>query len=326
MMNSEKSMTGVTAVKDEMIRVANYYYKHKLNQQEIADKMAMSRQRVSRLLKKAEDEGIIEIRIRGYQASCAILEEKLTEILGIKLIRIVDSEDPIAISEVAMDYVENYLFDGCNLGVTFGYTLAQLCKVHRSVDYKNINVIQMVGGLNTSQNAEFKPDEIANRLASILGGQSHCLLMPAIINNVKLKDFIYEEDQFKPMLEKLKKVDTAILTIGSLMDHPNNVLKRDGYIKQEDQFILREKGGIGDVCLHFMGEDGKLTDEGFDKRIVGSSVEDIKKIPVRIGIAYGSHKVKPIIAACKGEFVNFLVTNLSTASEILNEMTGSPNV
>jgi DNA-binding transcriptional regulator LsrR (DeoR family) len=307
-------------MKDEMIRVANYYYKEKLNQQEIADKMAMSRQRVSRLLKRAEEEGIIEIRIHGYQESCVVVEEKLKDALGLKLVRIVDSEDPGIINEVALDYVENYLFEGCNLGVTFGYTLAQLCKLQRRNEEQNVNVIQMVGGLNTSQNTEFKPDEIVNRLAFILGGRPNCLLIPAIINNVKLKEFIYEEDQFKPMLDKLRNIDVAIMTIGSLTDHPNNVLTRDGYIKQEDQKMLRQKGGIGDICLHFINENGTITDEEFDKRVVGSSVEDIKSIPIRIGISYGLHKVKPIISACRGGFLNFLVTNLSTANEILKKL------
>ena len=50
----------------DMIKVAHYYYNFGYNQQQVADKFGMSRQRVNRLLKKALLEGIVEIKIRDY--------------------------------------------------------------------------------------------------------------------------------------------------------------------------------------------------------------------------------------------------------------------
>ena len=51
-------------MKEELIRAAYLYYIQKLNQQEIAEKMAMSRQRVGRLLRRAD----LQRACRGHRA------------------------------------------------------------------------------------------------------------------------------------------------------------------------------------------------------------------------------------------------------------------
>jgi DNA-binding transcriptional regulator LsrR (DeoR family) len=96
-------------MKEELVRAAHYYYVEKLTQQEIAQKMAMSRQRVSRLLKRAEEEGVVEIRVHGYSESCAKLEDQLRKKLRLDVARIVNSDDDLTIGEVAMDYIENHV-------------------------------------------------------------------------------------------------------------------------------------------------------------------------------------------------------------------------
>lgn len=305
-------------MKEELIRVAHYYYVLKLNQQEIAEKMAMSRQRVGRLLKRAEEEGVVEIRIRGYSDSCARIEDSLREKLGIEAARIVNSEEDSTISEAALDYIENHIGPGCSVGVAFGRTMAQLCKVQRKNTPGGIKVVQLLGGLNAFQNADYKPDEVASRFAEILGGIPYSLFIPALLNSVELKRLIYAEEQFQPMLKMIEDVDVAVITAGSLRNRGDNILIRDGYLKQDELERLKDMGAVGDVCLHFIDIEGRIVDEAFDQRVVGITAAGLKKIPVRILVSYGPHKVRPIIAAARGRFMNTLITNRSTAEAILS--------
>ena len=46
---------------DRIILVATLYYKEKLSQQEIAKRLGVSRPWISKLLKKAEDLGLVKI-------------------------------------------------------------------------------------------------------------------------------------------------------------------------------------------------------------------------------------------------------------------------
>jgi deoxyribonucleoside regulator len=49
-----------------LVRVARMYYEHGLNQQEIAGRVGLSRSRISRLLTKAREAGIVQVTILGF--------------------------------------------------------------------------------------------------------------------------------------------------------------------------------------------------------------------------------------------------------------------
>lgn len=50
---------------ERIILVATLYYKEKLSQQEIAQRLGVSRPWISKLLKKAEDMGLVKIEIQS---------------------------------------------------------------------------------------------------------------------------------------------------------------------------------------------------------------------------------------------------------------------
>ena len=51
--------------------------------------------------------------------------------------------------------------------------------------------------------------------------------------------------------------------------------------------------------------------------MIGISKQQIKKIPVRVGISYGKDKVEAIKGAIKGEMINVLVTDATTAEKLM---------
>ena len=67
----------------DIVKVAYYYYKLDFTQQEIADKMNFSRQKVNRMLKKASEENIVEININGYEDFDLHLEHLLEKSLSL---------------------------------------------------------------------------------------------------------------------------------------------------------------------------------------------------------------------------------------------------
>ena len=67
-----------------MSEVATLYYEKNLTQQEIAKKLNISRQTVSRLLGDAIDEKIVEIIIHNPEKDCRELEKKICDKFGIR--------------------------------------------------------------------------------------------------------------------------------------------------------------------------------------------------------------------------------------------------
>lgn len=307
----------------DIIKVVYYYYKLNFNQQEIADKMNFSRQKVNRLLKKAVEEDIVEIKINGYEDFDLHLEHLLEQKYNLyNALVVTNNLDDNAIGIAASNYL-NFLIDEsiesngkCDIGISWGNALCNLTKNYQVIDRKspNISVTQIVGGINTSD-ISIKPEEITNSLALLLGGKAYNLFAPALVKNKALIDMLYREKYYESIVSKYNELDIAIAGIGELEE--SSTVARYGYIDKEDLLKLRSKGGVGDVSFRVFDSSGEIVDRDFDETVMGIGGEELLKIPIRIGIAYGPEKVKAIKGAIKGNFINILITDDVTAKEIL---------
>lgn len=115
------------------------------------------------------------------------------------------------------------------------------------------------------------------------------------------------------------RIDIAALTVGALRE--NSMLIQDSYFKLEDFHALREKGAVGVVGFWFYNIDGEIVDREFNERVMGIPLEEYKKIDLRIGVAYGEQKVRPLIGAINGGFINMVVTDVLTARRLLEQET-----
>ena len=78
---------------DLLVEVARMYYDQDLTQQEIADKIYVSRSRVSRLIKKAKALGIVEIIIKPSFENHHNLEKILRDRFSLKDVLVAYSEN-----------------------------------------------------------------------------------------------------------------------------------------------------------------------------------------------------------------------------------------
>ncbi|MGP3785338.1 sugar-binding domain-containing protein [Paenibacillus sp. 1A_MP2] len=51
--------------------------------------------------------------------------------------------------------------------------------------------------------------------------------------------------------------------------------------------------------------------------MIGLGLEQLKKTKTVVGMAFGLHKIDCILAAVRGEYINMLITDESTASHII---------
>ena len=90
--------------KQEYRRVAYYYYKEGLTQEEIAKRMQMSRQRVNRIISSCIELGIVTINIEGLDNSNLELETKLEQKYGLKEVRVIDeAAEEMKIQELGIE-------------------------------------------------------------------------------------------------------------------------------------------------------------------------------------------------------------------------------
>ena len=65
--------------------------------------------------------------------------------------------------------------------------------------------------------------------------------------------------------------------------------------------------------------DGRAIDSEVNNRVIGISLEDLKKIDHVVGVTGGPEKINAIRAALKGKIINVLITDHVSAKKVLEE-------
>ncbi len=303
----------------EYRRVAFYYYKGGLTQEEIAKKMNMSRQRVNRIIKACVELGIVKITIEAMDESNLEIENRIEQKYQLKEVRLVDNiieKDIYAeLGDAAGKCLQALMQNNSIIGFTRGRaTSALVDSIPAAQQNGNITVTQLIG--NASEEQEYMGvDEVIYRFAEKFHGRTSRLYAPVIVKNKDLKMALTEEPYFKEAYRTIQKCDIAVVGIGTASSQWEHMTSL--YDTNDAKQTEWAKNVAGEVCTHFFDSEGKAVIPPFRDRIIAISLEDYMKIPVRIGVAGSLEKKEAIRAALKGGYVNVLITDLQTAKELL---------
>ena len=75
--------------------------------------------------------------------------------------------------------------------------------------------------------------------------------------------------------------------------------------------------GASEIAAYALTIDGKPCAQEYASRVVGLSLDEIRRIPLIIGAAATRDKARPIYAALRGGFLHTIVTDESAALRIL---------
>ena len=76
-------------------------------------------------------------------------------------------------------------------------------------------------------------------------------------------------------------------------------------------------GAVGDISLQYFNRDGQTAPyESYNERVAGLQLQELKQVPRRIAIAGGRSKIKAVLGALRGGFINVLITDESCARGI----------
>jgi DNA-binding transcriptional regulator LsrR (DeoR family) len=86
--------------------------------------------------------------------------------------------------------------------------------------------------------------------------------------------------------------------------------------------LLRERGAVGDICLHFFDRAGVPVITPLDARVISMALQELHHVKRAVGIAGGSRKLEAIRAALTGRWINVLITDRFTAERLLGDEAG----
>jgi DNA-binding transcriptional regulator LsrR (DeoR family) len=301
---------------DLMIKVSELYYIHEMTQLQIANRLRISRVKVSRILTNAKKRGIIEININYPIDNCVKLERKFETFFNLKEALIISNKYKSReiiyneVTRIAAKYLLKIIQNGDVLGVSWLRTLSQMSN-YIKYSGKKVDIIQMLGNLGSN---DISTDEVVRRLSNAFNGKHYFLPAPAIVDNEKIKNTIMSDSSITQVFRKMKTITVAIVGIGNLIKESTFVTS--GYLKKSDIDFLRKSNSVGDICGRFFDEKGNVNDTCFNRRVIGIDLEQLKKIPYVIGIVSGTQKAIAILGALRSGVLDVLITDEDTALEV----------
>lgn len=310
-----------------MTEIADLYYLKHFTQAEIAATLYISRPSVSRLLKKAEEEGIVEIKINRFLKRNYHLEELFKKNFGLKeaLILSCSSESNAdrlhSLGRLAAEYIDNKLNPGMTLGISWGRSVKAVVDTLHASEKGPISVVQIMGA-TANESGSISAQRLVRRVADIYNGQTYYLNAPLFVENDYVCETLRKNPAVSGTLQQAANADIILTGISSQnLISPRESAKSGAewmnYFTEEIIQEINQKQAVGCLISQFFDKNGVPIDCLWSRNCIGITLQQLKKVPDVVGIATGPDKAEAIRGALLGSYITSLVTDENTATEIL---------
>jgi lsr operon transcriptional repressor len=319
----EESMNEDTYAENMMIRVAWYYYKDNLTQNDIAKLLGISRARVVRLLEKARGEGIVQFHIKGHDRNCLGIEEEFKRFFSVKDAFVIpapykEKELSDSLSRAASQYLQNKLQENDIIGLGWGRAVSKTVDFLSMEPSRNISVVTLTGGVNYYLQSRRSQDGGMENFQDI-----HVIPAPFLASSEEMADSFLLEPSIKEILELANLSKYNVVGIGGV--YPDATIIQEEKMTVNELTYIKQQQAVGDILGQYYDKDGRVLDLPHHKRLIGTPLSKLKQLKNVIAVAGGKKKIEAIYGALKGDYIHTMITDEETAKSILEMEVKSKN-
>ena len=305
-----------------LLRVAWFYYKDELTQDEIARRLSISRASVGRMLERARRVGLVSITLNTDYLDAFELSAELRRVFGLAEALVVPDYDREPADRHALNariglggaqFMSTHLRPGGSFGVGWGETVSRVIASTNFGAVGPVHLVSLTGGVDgylqtilSSKGKGAGPVEITT--ATIIPS-------PILATTPTLAEALKAEPTIQQVLKQACSVDQALVGVGT--PTADATVTQMGYLTASEMRQLRELGVVGDILGQFFDHAGKVVDLPIHQRRIGIELDVLRRIPKVVGVAGGLHKAEAILGALHGGYLDVLVTNELTAIRLL---------
>ena len=294
-----------------LTKVAWYYYIEGYTQQEIGEYLSIPRLRVNRLLDKARKAGIIQFSVREGDSKRMIVERELITQFGLKDAFVVPSplnEQDIneSVAQAAAMYIHERLEKTGYINMGYGDTSSRILNHLANICEFPVNVVSLTGGVNYY---------LPNTRSSIFNAKLYLTPAPLLMASEDIVKAMEQEPSVKQIRHMATLAQMSIVGIGGV--DSNATLLTNATLNHSDVLLLSMQGAVGDMLWHFIDKDGNVIQSSLERRLMSTPLEQLKEMNNSIGVAGGSTKSEAILAALHGNYLDVLITDEATATNVL---------
>ncbi|MEW5992047.1 MAG: sugar-binding domain-containing protein [Chloroflexota bacterium] len=299
---------------DTLVRISRLYYELGETQERIAELVGLTRPQVSRLLKRARERGIVDIRVHdetGTPPAVGILQERF----GLREVHLAPSvsgpEDVLrrSVGRVAARVLRTHVHDGSVLGLSDGAHMAALADALPESPQPIACVVVPLGGGWWFGGGRAEP---YRRVAQALGATAISLYAPAVLPDPSVRVALEAHPTIGNVRALWARLDIAVFGVG----HRAWTAETFGEAALAE---LDASAAVGEIVVLPFDREGRFVGQSIRERIIAVEPEALARVPVTIAVAAGSSKVVPLLGALRTGCIRILVTDVATAEAVIAE-------
>lgn len=304
---------------DDAARAGWLYYVAGNNQEQIAQKLGVSRQTAQRLVSMSVSEGLIKVRLDHPIGRCMDLAEQLRSKYDLTFVDVVPS-DPgsssttLGVAQAAAAEIERRLRaqEPIVMAIGTGRTLKAAIEDLTPMDASQHKIVSLTGNIAPDGSASFY--NVIFNMADAIKARSFPMPLPVIASSRQERDMLLKQPMVRETLSLAARADVTLIGIGDL--GPKAPLFVDGFINKSELAALQKAGAVGEIVGWAFDADGKMI-EGLTNDRVASAPLPSPSVSLVIALAMGKKKLPGIRAALNGRLINGLLTDEQTAQGLL---------
>ncbi len=301
---------------------AKLYYLDGLSQTQIGELLGLSRPKVSRLLTRALNDGIVRISVKEYQPRNSALEALLKtkfKLNNAVVIRIVGASDLESVrgtvGYLAAPFVSEWILPNAIIGLSGSRSLYRVIQhMHPPSETRGAIVVQLMGNIGASVKY-FDAIENCRTLAGSFGGVYYTLNAPAITPDVETCHVFMAHQDVRTIWELFGAMQIAFVGIGSL-EH-STFIERE-VIGSGEVEKLRACGAVGEMCGRFYDRSGQECLPELQEKVIAIRLDELRKVHEVVGVTAGAGRAEAVLAAMRGGLIKSLVIDEVGAQAILD--------
>jgi len=293
------------------------YYVAKLNQNQIASKIGLSKMRVHRLIAFAEKNGFVKTFVEGGFDKTSKYEEIIKQKYNLKICEVIPNDevntDPLQMLGAAgarfiMSQInENNVTEfGIGTGSTMNAVARWLPKINKKIDFITLN------GSLTSNNS-IQTETSINQIADKTDGDCFNSGIPLIFESIEQKQLIEKINFIKIIMNRASSTKIKLLGVGGLFESSQIVQSK--IFSEKSIKKLKEAGAVGEVGGNFFDKEGRIILNKETQKIIGPKIDSFKN-STTVLIAGGKHKISQIQSVLKSDLFTGLITDEETSKKI----------
>lgn len=309
-----------------LIEAARLYYVDDMDQTAIGQTLGLSKSGVSRVLRAAKDEGIVQFHVVDDEEvpRASALEERLVAVYGLRGARVARAQgnmsDPLeGVARLGAEIFQELAPGASRIGFGWGVTMQRMIDV---VPPRRLapgtTLTSLVGGMPTVDTGPSGNNMLVT-LAERCAIRAERFDAPAIVESAATYEALTSESSVSTALDRARESDLAFVGIGSHGRGTSRRIVEAMHLDEDEHRLFIAQGPVGDLCGHYVDATGQPLGEPSSHRVIGLSLADLRALPLVVALAAGAERRPGVQAALVSGAVDVLVVDEALALGLLEK-------